>query len=100
MDNIILFLALFSLTATAAQVSLFRRWWQQLLLAAAIAGITYSFYPTAIEFSSSDIETLLADSMAMLDLSVVLVIEAVVENLGIKQGRAIQYKPGAGGAAG
>ncbi|MEH6591378.1 MAG: hypothetical protein V7746_14050 [Halioglobus sp.] len=78
MDNIILFLALFSLTATAAQVSLFRHWWQQLLLAVAIAAITFSFYPTAIEYSSTDIETLLADAVAMLDMSVVLVIEAVM----------------------
>jgi hypothetical protein len=77
-DNIILFLALFSLTATAAQVSLFRHWWQQLALAVAIAGITYAFYPTAIEFSSTDIEALLADPAAMLDMSVVLVLEAVM----------------------
>jgi hypothetical protein len=77
-DNIILFLALFSLTATAAQVSLFRHWWQQLALAVAIAGITYAFYPTAIEFSSTDIEALLADPTAMLDMSVVLVLEAVM----------------------
>ena len=78
MDNIILFLALFSLTATAAQVSLFRHWWQQLALALAIAAITYAFYPTAIEYSSTDIEALLADAGAMLDMSVVLVLEAVL----------------------
>ena len=78
MDNIILFLALFSLTATAAQVSLFRHWWQQLALALVIAVITYAFYPRAIEFSSTDIEALLANGDAMLDMSVVLVIEAVL----------------------
>jgi VIT1/CCC1 family predicted Fe2+/Mn2+ transporter len=54
-ENIILFLALFTGTATAVQVSLFRRAWQQLLLAAAIAVGTYLFYPTAIQFSSKDI---------------------------------------------
>ena len=78
MDNIILFLALFSLTATAAQVSLFRHWWQQLALALAIAAITYAFYPRAIEFSSTDIEALLANGDAMLDMSVVLVLEAML----------------------
>lgn len=78
MDNIILFLALFSLTATAAQLSLFRHWWQQLALALVIAGITYAFYPTAIAYSSTDIEALLADPNAMLDMSVVLVLEAVL----------------------
>lgn len=78
MDNIILFLALFSLTATAAQVSLFRHWWQKLGLALVIAAITYGFYPTAITFSSVDLEALLADPEAMLDMSVVLVLEAVV----------------------
>lgn len=78
MDNIILFLALFSLTATAAQVSLFRHWWQQLGLALVIAAITYGFYPTAITFSSNDLTALLADPTAMLDMSVVLVLEAVV----------------------
>ena len=78
MDNIILFLALFSLTATAAQVSLFRHWWQQLALALAIAGITYAFFPRAIQFSSTDIEALLANADAMLDMSVVLVLEAVL----------------------
>ena len=78
MYNIILFLALFSLTATAAQVSLFRHWWQQLALALAIAGITYAFYPRAIQFSSTDIEALLANADAMLDMSVVLVLEAVL----------------------
>lgn len=78
MDNIILFLALFSLTATAAQLSLFRHWWQQLALALVIAGITYVFYPTAIAYSSTDIEALLADPEAMLDMSVVLVLEAVL----------------------
>jgi hypothetical protein len=78
MENIILFLALFSLTATAAQVSLFRHWWQQLLLALFIAAITYSFYPYAIEYSSTDIEALLANGASMLDLSVVLVLEAVL----------------------
>ena len=78
MDNIILFLALFSLTATAAQVSLFRHWWQQLALALVIAGITYAFYPRAIQFSNTDIEALLANGDAMLDMSVVLVIEAVL----------------------
>jgi hypothetical protein len=77
-DNIILFLALFSLTATAAQVSLFRRWWQQLGLALVIAAITYGFYPTAITLSSTDLAALLADPAAMLDMSVVLVLEAVV----------------------
>jgi hypothetical protein len=74
MENIILFLALFTGTATAVQVSLFRQLWQQLLLAAAIAAGTYWFYPIAIEFSSSDLETLLADEGAMLDLSVLLVL--------------------------
>jgi len=78
MDNIILFLALFSLTATAAQVSLFRHWWQQLALALAIAAITYAFYPRAIEFSSTDIDALLANGDAMLDMSVVLVLEAML----------------------
>ena len=78
MDNIILFLALFSLTATAAQVSLFRHWWQQLGLALLIAAITYGFYPTAITLSSNDLVALLADPAAMLDMSVVLVLEAVV----------------------
>jgi hypothetical protein len=78
MDNIILFLALFSLTATAAQVSLFRHWWQQLGLAMAIAAITYWFYPRAIQFSSTDVEALLVDGGAMLDMSVVLVLEAVL----------------------
>jgi hypothetical protein len=77
-DNIILFLALFSLTATAAQVSLFRHWWQQLALALVIAAITYAFYPYAIEYSNTDIEALLADAGAMLDMSVVLVLEAVL----------------------
>jgi hypothetical protein len=76
-DNIILFLALFTGTATAVQVSLFRKLWQQLLLAGAIAVGTYLFYPTAIGFSSTDIETLLANESTMLDLSVVLVLEAV-----------------------
>lgn len=78
MDNIILFLALFSLTATAAQVSLFRAWWQQLGLALAIALITYGFYPTAITLGSNDLAALLADPVAMLDMSVVLVLEAAV----------------------
>lgn len=78
MDNIILFLALFSLTATAAQVSLFRAWWQQLGLAVAIALITYGFYPTAITLGSNDLAALLADPVAMLDMSVVLVLEAAV----------------------
>lgn len=78
MDNIILFLALFSLTATAAQVSLFRHWWQQLALALAIAAITYAFYPKAIQFSNTDIDALLANGGAMLDMSVVLVLEAVL----------------------
>lgn len=78
MDNIILFLALFSLTATAAQLSLFRHWWQQLALALLIAAVTYAFYPTAIAYSSTDIEALLADSGAMLDMSVVLVLEAAL----------------------
>ena len=78
MDNIILFLALFSLTATAAQVSLFRHWWQQLALATVIAMITYAFYPLAITFSNTDIDVLLADGGAMLDMSVVLVVEAVL----------------------
>jgi len=78
MDNIILFLALFSLTATAAQASLFRHWWQQLGLALAIAAITYAFYPRAIEFSSIDIDALLANGDAMLDMSVVLVLEAIL----------------------
>ena len=78
MDNIILFLALFSLTATAAQVSLFRAWWQQLGLALAIALITYGFYPTAITLGSNDLAALLADPAAMLDMSVVLVLEAAV----------------------
>jgi hypothetical protein len=77
-DNIILFLALFSLTATAAQVSLFRHWWQQLALALVIAAITYAFYPNAIENSNTYIEALLADAGAMLDMSVVLVLEAVL----------------------
>jgi hypothetical protein len=78
MDNIILFLALFSLTATAAQLSLFRHWWQKLGLALLIALITYGFYPTAITLSSGDLAALLADPAAMLDMSVVLVLEAVV----------------------
>ena len=78
MDNIILFLGLFSLTATATQLSLFRHWWQQLALALVFAAITYAFYPTAIAYSSTDIEALLADSGAMLDMSVVLVLEAVL----------------------
>ncbi len=78
METIILFLGLFSLTATAAQVSLFRQWWQKLALALVIAGITYAFYPYAIQFSSTDVERLLADSGAMLDMSVVLVLEAVL----------------------
>lgn len=78
MGNIILFLALFSLTATAVQFSLFRHGWQQLALAIFIAAITYGFYPTAIEYSSKDIETLLANSTAMMDMSVILVFEAVV----------------------
>ena len=78
MDNIILFLALFSLTATSAQVSLFRQWWQKLVLALLIAAITYAFYPTAIQYSSTDIEQLLANAAAMLDMSVVLVVEAVI----------------------
>jgi hypothetical protein len=78
MDNIILFLALFSLTATAAQVSLFRHWWQRLGLALVIAAFTYGFYPTAITFSSNDLTALLSDPEAMLDMSVVLVLEAVV----------------------
>ncbi|WNC72148.1 hypothetical protein RGQ13_18810 [Thalassotalea psychrophila] len=78
MDNIILFLALFSLTATAVQVSLFRHWWQQLALALVIAAITYCFYPTAIAYSTTDIEQLLANTNSMLDMSVVLVLEAVV----------------------
>lgn len=78
MENIIHFLALFSLTATAAQVSLFRHWWQQLALALLIAAITYAFYPSAIQFSSTDISALLANGNAMLDVSVVLVLEAAV----------------------
>jgi hypothetical protein len=78
MDNIILFLALFSLTATAAQVSLFRHWWQQLALAVVIATITYAFYPKAITLSNTDVDALLADGGAMLDMSVVLVVEAVL----------------------
>jgi hypothetical protein len=78
MENIILFLALFSLTATAAQVSLFRHWWQQLALALAIATITYTFYPRAIQFSNTDILALLANGDVMLDMSVVLVLEAVL----------------------
>ncbi len=78
MENIILFLAIFCVTATAAQVSLFRRWWQKLGLAASIAAITYGFYPTAIRYSSIDVQSWLADSAAMLDLSVVLVLEAVM----------------------
>jgi hypothetical protein len=78
MENIILFLALFTGTATAVQVSLFRQWWLRLLVAVAIAGGTYLFYPTAIQFSSTDIEQLLANEAAMLNLSVVLVLEAVV----------------------
>jgi hypothetical protein len=78
MENIITFLALFSITATAAQVSLFRHWWQQLALALTIALITYAFYPTAIQFSNADVDLLLADGGAMLDMSVVLVVEAVL----------------------
>lgn len=78
MENIILFLALFTGTATAVQVSLFRQWWVRVLVAVAIAGGTYLFYPTAIDFSRSDIEALLANEAAMLSLSVVLVLEAAV----------------------
>lgn len=78
MENIILFLALFTGTATAVQVSLFRQWWMRILLSAAIALFTYLFYPTAIRFSSTDIENLLTSETAMLNLSVVLVLEAAV----------------------
>lgn len=78
MENIILFLALFTGTATAVQVSLFRHWWQRLLLAAAIAVGTYLFYPTAIQFSSTDMEALLTTEAVMLNLSVVLVLEAAL----------------------
>jgi hypothetical protein len=77
-ENIILFLALFTGTATAVQLSLFRQWWLKILLSAAIALFTYLFYPTAIQFSSTDIENLLASETAMLNLSVVLVLEAAV----------------------
>jgi len=77
MENIILFLALFTGVATAVQVSLFRRWWQRVLFAAAIAAGAYLFYPTAIGFGRADVEDLLADEAAMLDLSTILVLEAV-----------------------
>jgi hypothetical protein len=76
--DIILLLALFTATATAVQASLFRRAWQQALLALAIAAGTYLFYPLATRFSSAEIERLLADGATMLDLSVVLVLEAAV----------------------
>lgn len=77
MENIIHFLALFTFTAAAVQLSLYRKLWLQLLLVTAITGITYFFYPIAITFSRDDIVNLLANPDAMLDLSVVLVLEAL-----------------------
>ncbi len=76
MENIILFLALFSATAAAVQLSLFRTWWQRLALCLLIAGGTYLFYPTAITVSATYMEALLADESTMLTLSVILVLEA------------------------
>lgn len=76
MGNILLFLALFTLTSTAIQLSLFRRWWQQLVPLGLIALILMAFWPRAIQLGAGDIQAWLTDPGAMLDLSVILVLEA------------------------
>ena len=77
MTNIIHFLALFTLTATAVQFSLFRRWWQGFIVAAFMALATYWFYPLAITLGKNDLLQWLANAPAMQNLAVILVLEAI-----------------------
>lgn len=77
MTNIIHFLALFTLTATAVQFSLFRRWWQGFIVAAFMALATYWFYPTAITLGKNELLQWLGDVPAMQNLAVILVLEAI-----------------------
>jgi len=81
MENILLFLALFTLTASAVQLSLLRHWWQQIIVTVLIAAPVVVFYPTAIQLGSDDIQRWLTDPGAMLDLAVVLVLEAFIMTL-------------------
>ncbi len=78
MENIILFLGIFTMTATMAQVSLFKHWWQRLGAMVALAVAVYWFYPFAIRQSTTDLEMLLNNPFAMQDLAVIIVLEATV----------------------
>jgi len=78
MDNIILFLGIFTMTATAAQVSLLNTWWQRVGAMLALAVAVYWFYPFAIRQSTADLDLLINNPIAMQDLAVIIVLEAVV----------------------
>jgi hypothetical protein len=76
MPSILLWLALFTLTASAIQVSLLRHWWEKTIPLILIGIALWLAWPWAITIGAVEVLAWLTDPRAMLDVSVVLILEA------------------------